>query len=136
MHINGVLPSLKWSSNMFPKPRYIDFYFTDGRRKYTTDSFLHIKFITYLKKFPLEFDKFMLERSEVISYKFGINQEHSLSEKLLKSKGSNCSKCYRYSLDANCPVQPIIVIEYLDFESFIDSNNQVNRCDHRLKYRY
>lgn len=127
--------SSEWS-NIFPKPRYIDFYFMDGRRKYTTDSFLHIKFVTYSEKYPLEFNKFMLERSEVINYKFGINQEHSLSEKLLKSKGSNCSKCYRLSLGSNCPVQPLIAIEYLDFKSFIDSNNQVNRCDHHLKYRY
>jgi hypothetical protein len=111
---------------------YLDFYYVDGRRKRLSNEMLHDKFNFYLKKYPEEMKVFVYNLSEIKEYKLGFSRKCSFTEKLLKSKKYNCSKCYQWFSSGYCPIKPII-IHYLG--RIKRMNSQINACDFHIKYK-
>lgn len=108
------------------------FYYSGGRRKPVPDEFLHHKYEMFETKYPQEFESFFSNRAEVIEYRFGFNQVGSLTERLAKTKGKNCSKCYQWDRTDYCPIQPI---QYgpIDFKAYRKFQN-LNPCDLFFQY--
>ncbi|WP_445426056.1 hypothetical protein [Alishewanella sp. HL-SH06] len=111
------------------------FYFADGRKKKVHEFNMDSELTNFMSFNAPDFNKFMDERAEVIFHTFGINQNNSLSERIIKKKGENCSKCYQLNRGDKCSIAPIKMF-VLDKDGYVDAEYLSNPCDIRLKKTY
>lgn len=129
----------------FPEHSHHDFFHFNGKRKHINNfdhdngsSLLHFarnKLREYSYRFTNELEKFFMESADVVNYDFGIREPDSLSVDLVMVKERDCSKCYRWSKDQICPINPIITAFKLYDETEAVKPRR-NPCDRFIKYGY
>lgn len=118
----------------FPSGLHWDFYYADGRKKQIAVDSLHFWFKKYLVQYNADFQQFINDRLEIREYRFGLLKKNTLSEKLLKNKKTNCSKCYKWDYTDYCPIKPI-KMQFVCTRSLANIKDIENQCDSTMKYR-
>ncbi|WP_233010349.1 hypothetical protein [Rheinheimera faecalis] len=97
-------------SGCFPGSHYVRFYHPNGKKKELSKYELNFHYLDFQSKYREEFVMFLEKRAEIINHKYGINEVNSFSEKLIKKRGVNCSKCSVWAKTDYCPIKPIQIV--------------------------
>ncbi|OZB42975.1 MAG: hypothetical protein B7X50_02455 [Alishewanella sp. 34-51-39] len=125
----------KPNGSYFPDFYHLNFYEKNGRKKVLIKSEIYYHYLICNLMNRDGFLNFLDERTEVFEYKYGINQLNTLSEKLVKKKGANCSKCSTWANTDYCPIKPIALVP-LEKELFFLSSYLKTPCDSAVSYSY